>query len=116
MARYDGIATYIMAGGRNRALYIGVTSDIWTRVAQHKQGVFPGFSKEKGCTRLVWYEPHVSIEAAIRRERLMKHWLRAWKLALIEENNPDWRDLSDDWYGEMQSAFPTSFSSSSGGA
>ena len=83
MAQYNGIAAYIMASGRNRAIYTGCTSDLETRVAQHKLGVFEGFSKEKGCTQLVWYESFEEMAAAIRRERAIKHWSRAWKLGLI---------------------------------
>lgn len=109
MARYSGIATYIMASGRNGTLYIGVTSDLETRVVQHKQGVFDGFSRKHGCTRLVWFESHETMEPAIRRERLLKHWLRNWKLRLIEELNPEWRDLGEDWYGDFQLQTPTSY-------
>ena len=107
MAQYDCIATYIMASGRNGALYTGSTSDLEARVAKHKQGAFPGFSNEKGCTRLVWYELHGDMAEAVRRERAIKHWSRAWKLALIERGNPDWRDLSDGWFGEHQFASPS---------
>ncbi len=90
-----------MASGRNAAIYTGSTSDLESRVVQHKQGAFPGFSKERGCARLVWFEVHGEMAEAIRRERAIKHWPRAWKLALIEALNPEWRDLSDGWYGEV---------------
>lgn len=91
------IAAYIMASGRNGTLYVGSTSNLYERVRQHKGGAFEGFSKTYGCTALVWYEPHELMTAAIQRERRLKHWLRDWKLKLIEEDNPDWRDLSDAW-------------------
>lgn len=91
------IAVYIMASGRNGTLYIGVTSELENRVASHKAGAVPGFTQRYGCKRLVWYEPHEDIAAAIQREKSLKRWLRAWKLKLIEDANPEWRDLADDW-------------------
>ncbi len=99
MAGLDSdIAVYIVASGRNGTLYIGVTSRLRMRIAEHKNGAFPGFSKKYGCTRLVWYESHGDMRAAIRREKNLKRWLRDWKLELIDEFNPDWRDLSEDWW------------------
>ena len=92
------IAVYMMASARNGTLYTGVTSTLWTRVWQHKQGEFDGFSKTYGCTRLVWYETHSSMLEAIQREKRVKRWRRAWKLALIEAENPQWRDLSEGWF------------------
>jgi putative endonuclease len=84
---------YIVASGRNGTLYIGVTSDLIQRVAQHREGTFDGFTKKYGCKMLVWFERHSEIEAAIRREKQMKEWQRLWKLRVIEEMNPDWDDL-----------------------
>jgi putative endonuclease len=98
MSQYDFIAVYIMASGRNGTLYVGSTSDLERRVSQHKNVAFGGFSAKYGCKTLVWYERHGNIAEAIGRERLIKHWLRAWKLKLIEDSNPEWRDLSDGWY------------------
>ena len=92
------IAVYILASGRNGTLYTGVTSALVTRVSQHKHGVFEGFSKTYGCKTLVWYEPHPTMLEAIAREKQIKRWRRAWKLALIEAENPQWRDLSDEWF------------------
>jgi putative endonuclease len=92
------IAVYIMASQRNGTLYTGVTSALYDRVQQHKLGAFQGFSKEYGCTRLVWYETHVAMLEAIAREKRIKRWRRAWKLALIEADNPQWRDLSQGWF------------------
>ena len=89
-------AVYIMTNKRNGTLYIGVTNDLVRRVWQHRQGAIPGFTKRYGLKRLVWFEQHASIEAAIRREKTMKSWPRAWKLAVIETGNPGWRDLWDD--------------------
>ena len=92
------IAVYIMASERNGTLYTGVTSALVSRAQQHKLGVFEGFSKAYGCKRLVWYETHATMLAAIAREKRIKRWRRAWKLALIEAQNPEWRDLSDEWF------------------
>src|ERR1700744_5234190 len=89
------IAVYIMASRRNGTLYAGVTSALWTRVQQHKLGAFEGFSKDYNCKALVWYEPHPTMLEAIRSEKRIKRWRRDWKLALIEAQNPEWRDLAD---------------------
>ncbi len=96
------IAVYIMASGRNGTLYTGVTSALINRVARHKLGVFEGFSKTYGCKRLVWYERRPVMAEAIAREKVIKRWRRAWKLALIEARNPEWRDLSDEWFEEPE--------------
>jgi putative endonuclease len=92
------IAVYIMASGRNGTLYVGVTSKLRLRVEQHKLGTFEGFSKTYGCKRLVWYETHGTMPEAILREKRIKRWRRDWKLALIEAENPDWRDLAEGWF------------------
>ena len=89
-------AVYILASERNGTLYIGVTSDLPKRVWEHKNDVVEGFTKRYGVHRLVYYELHEDMESAIRREKQMKKWNRAWKLELIEKQNPDWRDL---WEG-----------------
>ncbi len=94
------IATYIMANRRNGALYTGMTSNLVARVWKHRAGVFEGFSKQYGCTRLVWFERFAWVVEAIRREKQIKEWKRDWKLALIERTNPDWLDLAADWYPE----------------
>ena len=94
------IATYIMASERNGTLYTGVSSKLTTRVWKHRQGTFEGFSKDHGCTRLVWFEPHERVTTAISHEKRIKGWKRDWKLALIETANPGWLDLAADWYAE----------------
>jgi len=86
---------YIMASQPNGTIYLGVTSDLPKRVAEHRDGIVPGFTKKHRCHRLVWYEAHDSIEAARQRELRMKEWKRAWKLREIEGENPDWDDLYD---------------------
>jgi putative endonuclease len=86
---------YIVASKRNGTLYTGVTSGLAGRIWQHKNGIVEGFSKRYGCKILVWYEVHWSMESAIVREKQIKEWNRAWKLRLIEEQNPEWNDLYD---------------------
>lgn len=85
-----------MANRRNGAVYTGVTSDLPQRVWQHREGVVDGFTKRYGCKMLVWYEQHESMEPAIAREKQIKGGSRKRKRALIEEMNPDWRDLFED--------------------
>lgn len=101
------IAVYIMASRRNGTLYVGVTSDLWLRVWQHRTGHFEGFSKTYGCVHLVWYERHPYLPAAFRREKAIKHYVRKWKLDLIEDENPHWRDLAEDWFPESTSVWVT---------
>jgi putative endonuclease len=84
---------YLMTSGRNGTLYVGVTSNLIKRVWEHKEGVVEGFTREYGVKELVWYEMHDSPETAISREKQIKKWNRAWKIRLIEESNPYWRDL-----------------------
>ena len=84
---------YILASRRNGTLYVGATSDLPGRIWQHKADIVPGFTRKHGVHRLVWYEPHPTMESAYLRERRLKRWHRAWKLRLIEQTNPTWRDL-----------------------
>ena len=86
-------AVYILASQRNGTLYVGVTSALVKRVWEHREGVVDGFSKEYGVKNLVWYELHDNAESAITREKQVKKWNRIWKLSMIEERNPEWRDL-----------------------
>jgi putative endonuclease len=87
---------YILASKRNGTLYIGVTSGLVKRVWEHKQDLVEGFTKRYGVHTLVWYEVHEEMHAAIAREKAIKEWKRGWKLKLIEQVNPDWRDLYGD--------------------
>jgi len=84
---------YVMASRRNGTLYIGATSDLVKRAWEHRNEAVPGFTKQYGCTLLVWFADCGSIEMARTRERAMKKWNRAWKLREIEAANPDWNDL-----------------------
>ena len=95
------IATYIMGSGRNGTLYTGVTSNLFTRVWKHRTHSLAGFTADHDCTRLLWFERHAWVVEAIRREKRIKKWLRDWKLALIERDNPDWRDLAADWFVDI---------------
>lgn len=88
---------YIVTNRPNGTLYIGVTSNLERRVAQHRAGSFDGFTRQHGLKRLVYAERHEAIAAAIAREKRLKTWLRAWKVRLIHAENPDWRDLSEDF-------------------
>jgi putative endonuclease len=84
---------YLVTNKPRGVLYIGVTTDLVRRVSEHRQSLIPGFSKRYNCTRLVWYEVHEDVRAAIQREKSLKRWYREWKIALVEESNPSWRDL-----------------------
>ena len=84
---------YMMTNRPNGTLYVGVTSDLVRRVWQHREGVVEGFTKAHGLKRLVYFEGHESIVEAIQREKVLKHWVRAWKARLIVESNPGWVDL-----------------------
>ncbi|MYZ49454.1 GIY-YIG nuclease family protein [Propylenella binzhouense] len=86
--------TYLLASRKNGTLYCGVTSDLPRRIWEHKEGVTGGFTSRYGVTLLVWYEEFPWVVDAIRREKAIKSWPRAWKIALIEAENPDWRDRS----------------------
>ena len=81
-----------------RTLYIGVTNDLERRVYQHKQRRVPGFTATYRITYLVHYEEMSDVHAAIDRDKQRKGWTRAKKIALVESNNPRWRDLSLDWH------------------
>lgn len=84
---------YILASSRNGTLYVGVTSDLIKRIWEHKSDVVESFTSRYGVHMLVWYELHETMESAIAREKAVKEWNRAWKLRLIERDNPNWRDL-----------------------
>jgi putative endonuclease len=85
---------YILASRRNGTLYVGVTNDLARRAGEHKGKQVPGFTKRHGVDILVWYEVHNDINEAIAREKQIKGWNRAWKVRLIEKQNPVWNDLA----------------------
>ena len=84
---------YILATRKDGPLYVGVTSDLHKRIYEHIIHAVPGFTAQYNIDRLVWFETHDNAEAAIRREKQIKRWLRPWKKELIEMENPCWRDL-----------------------
>ncbi|MGV8831686.1 MAG: GIY-YIG nuclease family protein [Devosia sp.] len=88
-----GYYVYIVASRKRGTIYVGVTNDLVRRVYEHREGLVDGFTKTHGCTHLVWFATHEDIEAAILHEKRLKKWLRPWKDTLIEQTNPDWRDL-----------------------
>lgn len=90
-------AVYIMTNYLETSLYIGVTSNLQKRVWEHKNKVVEGFTEKYNVDKLVYFETTDSIESAIKREKQLKNWHREWKINLIKENNPDFRDLSLDW-------------------
>ncbi len=92
-------AVYLLASKKHGTLYIGVTSNLVARTWQHRQHVVEGFTKRYNVDKLVWYELHGSMEAAILREKQLKKWNREWKLRLVEEVNPEWRDLWEEIIG-----------------
>jgi putative endonuclease len=85
--------TYILASRRNGTLYVGVTSNLSRRVYEHREGIVQGFTTKYGVKMLVWYEGFATAFEAIAAEKRIKRWRRAWKLELIERENPQWRDL-----------------------
>ena len=88
---------YLLASSPNGTLYVGVTSDLTKRVWEHKSDFVGGFTHRYGVHTLVWYELHSTMESAISREKAIKRWNRAWKIALIQQANPGW----DDLYGQL---------------
>ncbi|WP_425106766.1 GIY-YIG nuclease family protein [Ancylobacter sp.] len=90
---------YMLATRKEGPLYVGVTSDLPKRAFEHRTHAVPGFTARYNVDRLVWFEAHENAESAIAREKRIKRWRRAWKIALIEESNPAWRDLFDEIAG-----------------
>jgi putative endonuclease len=87
---------YLLASCRYGTLYLGVTSNLVKRVWQHREGFVEGFAKKYGVKQLVWFESHEDARSAITREKQLKKWNRSWKIKLLQQENPLWRDLYDD--------------------
>jgi putative endonuclease len=87
---------YMLASARYGTLYLGVTSNLIKRTWEHRDGVVDGFTKKYGVKKLVWFEIHTEAISAITREKQLKKWNRAWKIELIQQENPLWRDLYED--------------------
>jgi putative endonuclease len=92
-----------IATNRSGTLYTGVTNDIVRRMYEHKHKLIPGFTSKYNIDRLVYFKETTNVEAAILREKQIKGWLRVKKIALIESENPDWDDLSAEWYDNRSS-------------
>jgi putative endonuclease len=90
---------YIMTN-KSGTLYTGVTGNIKKRIWQHKTKLVPGFTSRYNITQLLYYECFTDVHSAIRREKVIKGWVRQKKLDLIASTNPNWLDLSEDWYDE----------------
>ncbi|HEY9216670.1 MAG TPA: GIY-YIG nuclease family protein [Phenylobacterium sp.] len=88
--------TYMLASGPNGTLYTGHTDDLAHRIRAHREKRIPGFTATYDVTKLVWFEGHEDRSNAFRRERQIKEWRRAWKIRLIQEENPQWRDLYEE--------------------
>ncbi|MFH0768171.1 MAG: GIY-YIG nuclease family protein [Chloroflexota bacterium] len=87
---------YILASRRNGTLYTGVTNNLTRRAYEHKNDFIKGFTEKYGVHKLVYYEQCENVESAIQREKRVKSWHRKWKIDLIEETNPEWKDLSNE--------------------
>jgi putative endonuclease len=98
VGRHEGDYFAYIVASRSHTLYIGMTGDLLKRVFQHKHKTFEGFSADYNCNRLVWFERFQDPRNAIEREKQLKGWSRAKKIALIEKVNPAWVDLSEGWY------------------
>ncbi|KKS39668.1 MAG: Endonuclease [Candidatus Kuenenbacteria bacterium GW2011_GWA2_42_15] len=89
---------YILASSKNGTLYIGITNDLIRRLYEHKNNLVKGFTSKYKVHNLVYFEETDDIAEAIRREKQLKGWNRKWKIALIEKDNPNWDDLSKEWF------------------
>ena len=87
---------YFTTNGNNNVLYIGVTTNLTRRIAEHKAKVLKGFTRKYNCDKLVYYEEYLSIMDAISREKQLKNWKREWKNALVVSANPEWKDFSEE--------------------
>jgi len=87
---------YLVTSRPGGPIYTGVTNDLVRRIFEHRNGLTPGFTKRYGISRLVYYEAYDSVRSALQREKNIKRWPRAWKVNLINEGNPTWRDLYDE--------------------
>jgi len=98
--------TYIIAS-RSRTLYVGVTGDLRRCIFQHRQKTHRGFTGRYNCNRLVWFESFTEVSAAIQREKEIKGWTRAKKIALVEPANQTWEDLSEPWFPHLANHDPS---------
>jgi putative endonuclease len=97
---------YILAS-KTRRLYVGVTNDLVRRVWEHTAGIIPGFTRRYGIKRLVYFESFAAPENAIRREKQIKSYARVMNLALVDSQNPEWKDLAEHWFADASPADPS---------
>ncbi len=97
---------YLLASQKNGTLYLGVTSDLPKRIWQHKSKLVDGFTEKHNVNKLVWFQECADAESAILREKQLKMWKRAWKIRLIEIDNPEWLDLYDSIIGDETQQIP----------
>jgi len=95
---------YILTNKSNKVLYIGVTNNLVRRMFEHKNKLVEGFAKKYNLTKLVYYDLTNDVESAINREKQLKNWHRDWKINLITQVNPKWRDLSKEFLGDAESS------------
>ena len=88
---------YVLTNRKRGVLYTGMTNDLERRVYEHREKLIPGFARKYNLTKLVYFEEITDVNAAIKREKQIKGWLRKKKIALIESRNPNWNDLSEEW-------------------
>ena len=88
---------YILASKRNGTLYVGFTGDLVKRINRHKGGTIDGFTKKYTVKNLVYFEETTDVNSAIAREKQLKNWHRSWKVSLVEDKNPEWKDLHDEF-------------------
>lgn len=93
-----------IASNNSKTLYTGVTNDLLRRMYEHKQKLIPGFTSKYRINKLVYYEETNDVRVAIEQEKHIKGWLRSKKIALIESVNPEWRDLSEEWFSRTDSS------------
>ena len=98
----DRFFVYVLASRRNGTLYVGVTNDLRRRIVEHKKKFVTGFTRQYGVDQLMYTEEYASILEARARERSLTRWRRAWKVALIEKTNPEWRDLSREYVSQVR--------------
>ncbi len=92
---------YIITNKNSTTFYIGVSDNLMRRIYEHKNGLVEGFSKKYCLHKLVYYEEFAYIYNAIRREKQLKNWHRDWKINLIKKDNPNFKDLAEEWFNEV---------------
>jgi len=95
---------YILTNKSNNVLYVGITNDLARRVFEHKNKLVEGFTKKYNLAKLVYYDVTNEVESAIKREKQLKNWHRDWKMNLIAQFNPEWRDLSEEFLGDAETS------------